>query len=321
VEDVIFVDAKRGQGIRSIHRAIIRAGVHVNERRARRGLSDRALRVGIIGYPNVGKSALINRILNRRRAKTADKPGVTRSLQWIRVKSEGSNQDGKNKINKNFELLDSPGIIPVNLIDQSDALLVAACNSIGQASYDNQKVAAHLLQYIQALHFMDKGIVTSPQWPKKFQDRFYFDPLAIHSFEGEEPRIPTGEDMLFMIADNTCQGNPEDAARKILMDFRMGRMGLISLQLAPESDSDNGQIPVRIRSQFDDPLGSEEEQRNMLAEMRGKRAEAAVKVAKQKGLELPPMVLQDPMEEPRDDESGNEKVAAQDVGKGMFDGW
>ena len=321
MEDVIFVDAKRGQGIRSIHRAIIRAGVHVNERRARRGLSDRALRVGIIGYPNVGKSALINRILNRRRAKTADKPGVTRSLQWIRVKSEGSNQDGKNKINKNFELLDSPGIIPVNLIDQSDALLVAACNSIGQASYDNQKVAAYLLQYIQALHFMDKGIVTSPQWPKKFQDRFYFDPLAIHSFEGEEPRIPTGEDMLFMIADNTCQGNPEDAARKILMDFRMGRMGLISLQLAPESDSDNGQIPVRIRSQFDDPLGSEEEQRNMLAEMRGKRAEAAVKVAKQKGLELPPMVLQDPMEEPRDDESGNEKVAAQDVGKGMFDGW
>lgn len=59
VEDVIFVDAKRGQGIHAIHRAIYKAGQHVNERRSRRGLSERALRVGVIGYPNVGKVGFI----------------------------------------------------------------------------------------------------------------------------------------------------------------------------------------------------------------------------------------------------------------------
>ena len=54
VEEVLFVDAKRGQGTHAITRAVYRAGRHVNERRNRRGLNDRPLRVGIIGFPNVG---------------------------------------------------------------------------------------------------------------------------------------------------------------------------------------------------------------------------------------------------------------------------
>ena len=55
VEQVLFVNAKQGQGIHALHRAIFKAGAHVQERRERRGLNPRALRVGIIGYPNVGK--------------------------------------------------------------------------------------------------------------------------------------------------------------------------------------------------------------------------------------------------------------------------
>ncbi len=55
VEEVLFVDAKRGQGTHAITRAVYKAGRHVNERRNRRGLNDRPLRVGIIGFPNVGK--------------------------------------------------------------------------------------------------------------------------------------------------------------------------------------------------------------------------------------------------------------------------
>jgi hypothetical protein len=55
VEQVLFVNAKMGAGIHTLHRAILKAGAHVQERRDRRGLKDRPLRVGIIGYPNVGK--------------------------------------------------------------------------------------------------------------------------------------------------------------------------------------------------------------------------------------------------------------------------
>ena len=59
VEEVLFVDAKRGQGTHAITRAVYRAGRHVNERRNRRGLNDRPLRVGIIGFPNVGKVSVV----------------------------------------------------------------------------------------------------------------------------------------------------------------------------------------------------------------------------------------------------------------------
>ena len=55
IEEILYVDAKRGQGTHAISRAVYKAGRHVNERRRRRGLNDRPLRVGIIGFPNVGK--------------------------------------------------------------------------------------------------------------------------------------------------------------------------------------------------------------------------------------------------------------------------
>ena len=55
MEQVLFVNAKQGEGIHALHRAIFKAGSHVQERRERRGLKSRPLRVGIIGYPNVGK--------------------------------------------------------------------------------------------------------------------------------------------------------------------------------------------------------------------------------------------------------------------------
>lgn len=88
------------------------------------------------GFPYTihSKSALINRLLGRRRARTANTPGVTRSLQWIRVRTDDTKKTNK----KEYELLDSPGIIPASLEDQSDALLLAACHCIGEASYDNQ---------------------------------------------------------------------------------------------------------------------------------------------------------------------------------------
>ena len=145
VQEVLFCNAKLGAGVPALTRAIFRAGAHVQERRLRRGLKERPLRVGIIGYPNVGKSALINRLLGRKRARTANTPGVTRALQWIRVRNSSDRADGSQTAvggAKEFELLDSPGIIPATLVDQSDATLLAACNCIGEAAYDNQAVAS-----------------------------------------------------------------------------------------------------------------------------------------------------------------------------------
>ncbi len=331
VEDVIYVDAKRGAGMPALLRAIARSGAYVNEKRKNRGLRDRPLRVAVLGYPNVGKSALINRILGRKRAKSANTPGVTRALQWIRVKGDmdGTDETGKTRktksnkrINGDFELLDSPGIIPANMENQEDAILLAVCNSIGNAAYDNQGVAAYLCERLKTLYQMDAEGLTAPQWRQKSIDRYDFDPLEpmiIPSLTGEEDtRIPTGEDMLFAVAENTCYGDPENAARKILQDFRQGRMGPACLQLAPKQEDesvDEGEKKVSVLREVS-VLGEgvmrigSGEMSDETDEEREERAENAMRAAKERGLELPPMM----------DENPNE-TKEEDVGKGLFDGW
>lgn len=338
VDQVLFVDAKRGQGLPALHRSIVQAGTYVNERRKSRGLRDRPLRVAILGYPNVGKSALINRILGKKRAKSANTPGITRALQWIRVRGESGTTDefGRAKRSKSgrmkgsgseFELLDSPGIIPANMENQEDALLLAVCNSIGDGAYDNQGVAAYLCERLKTLYQMNMERLTAPVWREKCIDRYQFDPLEPMpepTLAGETVmRIPTGEDMLFQVAENTCRGDPENAARKILQDFRNGRMGPICLQLAPDVERDeaneSGQRKVEVLREVallgehalakrDGAIVKEEEARE-------ERAHKAVQMAKERGLGLPPMV--------EDKLDGNESndVNESDVGKGLFDGW
>ena len=346
VEDVLFVDAKRGGGIHSINRAVLKAGSHVNERRARRGLSSRPLRVGIIGYPNVGKSALINKILGRKRAKTANTPGITRSLQWIRVRTD----DAKKNRGKEFELLDSPGIIPANMVDQSDALLLAACNSIGTAAYDNQAVAAYLLEWLKTLHLMGKGDESSPKFRQECLNRYGFDPLVVPD-DAAEDRLLTGEDMLFRVADAKCRGSPEDAARKILQDFRTGRLGPVSLQLAPQKSDDEGQVKVEVMRGVaalggvgEEMAIAAEDLERIRAQERDDRAKAAMETAKERGLELPPMVEKKVesgsdtasamSREDRDSGDSADDGAVEgdagvstdppkedEIGKGLFDGW
>lgn len=220
---------------------------------------------------------------------------------------------------REFELLDSPGIIPAKMVDQSDALLLAACNCIGQAAYDNQAVAAYLCEWLKATHIMGKQALTAPDWQKQCKNRYGFDPMQ--KIQREEDDIVqeeylTGEDMLFKVADDLCRGDAEDASRKILQDFRTGRMGPISLQIAPETEEDGGQLSVPIgdgtilgRQSHGQDGGFDAEFEKQAQE---ERARIALETAKERGLELPPIV--------DGGEEESEDVAA-DVGKGMFDGW
>ena len=311
--------------------------------------------------------------MGRKRARTANTPGVTRSLQWIRVATEkysssasgaGSrstrNSNGSNNTRKKgFELLDSPGIIPSDMLDQNDALLLAACNSVGVGAYDNQAVAAYLCDRIQSLVLMGKDTVAAPQWRQKCKERYGFDPIkplseqkiaarwGSESTDGSantwmafaaanQDRIPTGEDMLFIVADNTCKGDPENAARKILQDFRVGRMGPVALQLAPETEGDDGQIQVenfrqdgldvRVVASPNDMKRAVEDQENKQKKEIELRAKAAMEAAKEKGLDLPPVMesavtTDKDVVEVEDKSTSLQKPAESEIGKGLFDGW
>jgi hypothetical protein len=268
----------------------------------------------------------------------------------------GINNNGVRK--SGFELLDSPGIIPSDMLDQNDALLLAACNSIGVGAYDNQAVASYLCDRIQSIVLMGKDALAAPQWREKCIERYGFDPVKPLSQQNiaarwgsehtdgsssawmafaaaNQDRLPTGEDMLFIVADNTCKGDPENAARKILQDFRVGRMGPVALQLAPDTEGDDGQALISnargdgldsrvVSSPADWKRALEEEGRRQREEIEH-RSRAAVEAAKEKGLDLPPVMERVSDEEKDHGTMGFDEEAKRpgksEIGKGLFDGW
>jgi len=200
-----FTDAQHGKGMVAVTQAARSAGVEINQRRRDRGMLPRPVRAVVIGFPNVGKSALINRLLNRRVVESAARPGVTRQLRWVRISDQ-------------LELLDAPGVIPAKLNDQEAAFKLAICDDIGDASYDNQRVAAALVDLLNYLEATAEGLL--PQYP--LQSRYGLDSTPV-----------TGEDYLHALAKGRHQGDVERTARQLLTDFRKGLLGAISLELPP----------------------------------------------------------------------------------------
>ncbi|MBV8883457.1 MAG: ribosome biogenesis GTPase YlqF [Chroococcidiopsidaceae cyanobacterium CP_BM_RX_35] len=204
-EEPCFTDAQHGKGITAVTQAARLAGVEINQRRHDRGLLPRPVRAVAIGFPNVGKSALINRLLNRHVVESAARPGVTRQLRWVRISDQ-------------LELLDAPGVIPAKLDDQTVALKLAICDDIGDAAYDNQRVAAALVDLLKQQELNSSGLLP----PHPLLSRYALDSSMF-----------TGEAYLHVLAERRYQGDTERAARQLLTDFRKGLLGEIPLELPP----------------------------------------------------------------------------------------
>ncbi len=204
-----FANAQQGQGITAIAKAAQIAGTELNERRKQRGMLPRPVRAVVIGFPNVGKSALINRLLGKRVVESAARPGVTRQLRWV-------------KISEHLELLDAPGIIPSRLEDQQAAVKLAICDDIGEASYDNQLIAAAFVDMVN--QFQE----TSPH---------LLPPHPLLSRYGVDSIIHTGEAYLEVLAASRYQGDVERTARTIISDFRKGLLGAIVLEVPKINNS------------------------------------------------------------------------------------
>ena len=223
---------------------------------------------------------------------------------------------------KEFELLDSPGVIPATLVDQSDTTLLAACNGIRNNAYDNQAVAAYLCEWLLSLYRLGYGEQAAPEWRSQCVARYGFDPLLDNDSEEENSRR-TGESMLFEVAERTCRGDPEDAARKILQDFRSGRMGLICLQVAPVSADEKGQRTIM----GEDSARERTRLRQAFEEQERERARLALERVKERGLELPPAVLEKQQRQQKGNSSDSQEgsgattVSLDEVGKGLFEGW
>ena len=132
---VVKVNAKKGSGIKSINGVIQEACKEKIERDRKRGILNRPVRAIVVGIPNVGKSTFINALAGKACTKTGNKPGVTKGKQWIRL-------------NKNVELLDTPGILWPKFEDQTVGLRLAYIGSIKDEILHTEELAAELTQFL-----------------------------------------------------------------------------------------------------------------------------------------------------------------------------
>ncbi len=129
---VVMVDLINNKGINKIFEYTNELLKDLNIKRENKGLKPRAYRALIVGIPNVGKSTLINRLVGKKAAIVGNKPGVTKSLSWIRI-------------NKDIELLDSPGILWPKIDNEIQGYNLASFSAIKEEILPIGKVACYIL--------------------------------------------------------------------------------------------------------------------------------------------------------------------------------
>ena len=169
-----------------------------------RGTPLKPLRMMIMGVPNVGKSTLMNAILNKRIAKVGDEPAITKQQQ-------------RHQINDHMILVDTPGMMWPKISDAHDGYLLAANNAIGKNAYQEDDVAIEL------------GEILLKKYPELLKGRFAMDDLAVDSIKLLE-FIATKKN--FPLRNHVI--DIEKAAIILLNDYRQGYLGRISLE-SPES--------------------------------------------------------------------------------------
>jgi ribosome biogenesis GTPase A len=206
-----WCDAKAGTGVKQLQQAAIRSGEALNARRAGRGMKPRPVRALMLGFPNVGKSALINRLVRQKVVDSARRAGVTRSLRWVRL-------------GQDLDLLDAPGVLPPRLDDQLAALRLALCDDIGQAAYDGEAVAMAFVTLLARLEGQAAAGV-----PAGLLERRYGE--AVPPLAAGPEGAPDAAAWLEAAAARHTSGDTARMAQRLLDDFRRGVLGPIALEL------------------------------------------------------------------------------------------
>ena len=203
---VMKIDARAKATLKQLNALIQEACKEKIERDRRRGILNRPVRAMVVGIPNVGKSTFINSFAGKAAAKTGNKPGVTKGNQWIRL-------------NKQVELLDTPGILWPKFEDQKVGLLLAFLGSINDEILEKDERASELADYLRNIT------------PGLLKERYGIEE------DGKKPYELLDE----IAAARACltKGGVNDltkAARLLLDEFRGGKLGRITLEMPEKKE-------------------------------------------------------------------------------------
>lgn len=200
------VDCKSGKGLKSFLPTLKNDVLkELIDKRKQNGMSGAAIRLMIVGIPNVGKSSFINKMAGSKRAKVEDRPGVTRTKQWV-------------KLDNNVELLDMPGVLWPKFDDQTAALKLAFTGAIKDDILDIETLAMKLLLFL------------AENYPQSIADRYKV--TAEEGDGGFELLEKVGRKRGMVISGGEI--NTERAAITVLDEFRSGKLGRITLELPAE---------------------------------------------------------------------------------------
>ena len=196
---ILTLDLKNNSAEAILSKAVINLGKDKWAKEMAKGMKPQPIRTMIIGIPNVGKSSLINRLAKRKAAGVQNKPGYTRGEQWI-------------KVNKDFLLLDTPGILPMNYENQKKAANLALIGAIREDILPKEELGERLLEYFRN------------QYPSALNERFGISTI--------EDRIKVLNQIAEKrkLVDSVGQNDLVRAEALLLKEFKDGLLGRITLE-------------------------------------------------------------------------------------------
>ncbi len=170
----------------------------------KKGIRHPPLRLIIVGIPNTGKSTIINRMTKRHAARTGDRPGVTKSQEWI-------------VLGKDFELLDTPGIMPPKIETEEQGMWLCAIHAIKDEIVGKEKVATYIINFL---------LKNNPEGLKRKYDLSYLEGSIHKVIQHIGERLNYKKQKGEIDITKTCG--------QILLDFRQGLLGTCSFELPPD---------------------------------------------------------------------------------------
>ena len=201
---VSIVNSKTGAGVKATTEVIQKACQEKIERDRKKGILQRPLRAMIAGIPNSGKSTFINSFAGKACTKTGNKPGVTIGKQWIRI-------------NKNVELLDTPGILWPKFEDQKTGLHIAFIGSINDDILYPEDMALELIK------------ILINDYPGILKERYDID-----ASDDDAVKILESIGQKRGCLKKGAEIDMEKASKVLIDDFRSLKLGRITLEVPPE---------------------------------------------------------------------------------------